>query len=114
MPDFEDLALCDLLGKVQRRAELIAVPRNASEFKQLGGEIQAVYDFFVTAKKPYEEQQPMLKNLFSSFNYAAVIINDAIKTKKADREAGVLLDECLEIICACCVNIKKSLKVGEQ
>ena len=109
MVDFEDLALADLLGKVERRVTEIAQTRNASQFRQLGADIQAVYDFFVTAKKDYEEQQPMLKNLFSSFNYAAVIINDAIKTKKPDGESGTLLTECLEIISACCVNIRKSL-----
>ena len=109
MVDFEDLALGDLLNKVERRVEEIAQTRNASQFKQLGADIQAVYDFFVTAKKDYAEQQPMLKNLFSSFNYAAVIINDAVKNKKADNDAGELLNECLEIIAACSKNIKKSI-----
>ena len=109
MVDFEDLALGDLLGKVEKRVEEIVQTRNASQFKELGADIQAVYNFVVTAKKDYEEQQPMLKNLFSSFNYAAVIINDAIQNKKPDKEAGELLNECLEIISACCRNIKKSI-----
>ncbi len=109
MPDFEDVRLCDLLNKVSKRVNSIMVSKNVSEFNALGAEIQAVYDFFVTAQKDYAEQQPMLKNLFSSFNYAAVIINDAIKTKKPDGESGTLLTECLEIISACCNNIKKSL-----
>ena len=94
MIDFEDLALCDLLNKVEKRAAEIAQARNASQFKQLGADIQAVY-----------------KNLFSSFNYAAVIINDAIKSKQPDKDAGKLLSECLEIISACCKNIKNSLGV---
>ena len=109
MVDFEDLALGDLLNKVEKRVTEIAETRNASQFKQLGADIQAVYDFFVTAKKAYEDEQPMLKNLFSAFNYAAVIINDAVKNKNADKEAGELLSECLEIIAACCKNIKKSI-----
>ena len=109
MPDFEDLALCDLLDKVEKRTAEIARTRNVSHFKELGADIQNVYNFFVTAKKAYEEQQPMLKNMFSSFNYAAVIINDAIKTKKPEKDAGELLNECLEIISACCKNVKKSL-----
>lgn len=111
MIDFEDLALCDLLNKVEKRAAEIAQARNASQFKQLGADIQAVYNFVLTAKKDYEEQQPMLKNLFSSFNYAAVIINDAIKSKQPDKDAGKLLSECLEIISACCKNIENSLGV---
>ncbi len=109
MADFEDVRLCDLLDKVRARAVAIAESRNVSEFKKLGQEIQGVYDFFVTAVKPYEEQQPTLKNLFSSFNYAAVIINDGIKKKALDKEAVTLLNECLEIIAACCNNIKNSL-----
>ena len=111
MVDFEDLALGDLLGKVEKRVTEIAQTRNASQFKQLGADIQAVYNFVITAKKDYEEQQPMLKNLFSSFNYAAVIINDAIKNKKAEKDEGELLNDCLEIIAACCKNIKKSLGI---
>ncbi len=110
--DFEDLRLCDLLDKVGERAGGIAQTRNVSQFSKLGQEIQAVYDFFVASSKPYEEQQPMLKNLFSSFNYAAVIINDGIKKKSLDKEAAELIGECLEIICACCENIKTSLKGG--
>ena len=109
MSDFEDLRLCDLLDKVRSRAVAIAENRNVSEFKNLGREIQSVYDFFVTAEKPYEEQQSTLKNLFSSFNYAAVIINDGIKKNALDKEAAALLNECLEIIAACCNNIKSSL-----
>ncbi|MGN0806368.1 MAG: hypothetical protein ACI4MC_04950 [Candidatus Coproplasma sp.] len=106
--DFEDLRLCDLLDKVNKKAEEIAATRNVSQFKELGVKLQAVYDYFVASGKAYEEQQPMLKNLFSAFNYGAVIINDAIKTKQLDKEANSLLDECLQIITACCVNIKKS------
>lgn len=109
MVDFEDLALGDLLNKVEKSVTEIAQTRNASQFKQLGADIQAVYNFFITAKKDYKEQQPMLKNLFSSFNYAAVIINDAIKNGKKEADTGVLLTECLEIISACCNNIKKSI-----
>lgn len=112
MIDFEDLALCDLLSKVERRVEEIAQMRNASQFKQLGSDIQKVYDFFITAKKDYAGQQPVFKNLFSSFNYAAVIINDAVKSKKPEKDAGELLNECLEIIAACCKKIKLSLGAG--
>ncbi len=107
--DFEDLRLCDLLDKVEKKTAEIAETRNLSEFKYLGASIQAVYDYFVASGKAYEEQQPMLKNLFSAFNYGAVIINDAVKNKRLDKEANSLLEECLQIISACCNNIKNSL-----
>lgn len=108
--DFEDLRLCDLLDKVEKKTAEIAQTRNLSEFKNLGASLQAVYDYFVASGKAYEEQQPMLKNLFSAFNYGAVIINDAVKNKGLDKEANSLLAECLEIISACCNNVKNSLK----
>lgn len=109
MAEFEDLRLCDLLDKVSACAEEIEQTKNVSLFKTLGKKIQSVYDFFVTAESAYEPQQPMLKNLFSSFNYAAVIINDGIKNKGLDGEANELLGECLQIIIACCGNVKRSL-----
>ncbi len=109
MSDFEDVRLIDLLTKAEARAKKILDEKSIAEFKPLGKEIQAVYDFVITAQKDYEKQQPMLKNLFSSFNYAAVIINDALKNKELDAEAKTLLLQCLEIIIASCENIKKSL-----
>ncbi len=105
---FEDVRLCDLLTKVQRGTDC----NSASQIKQLGTDIQAVYDFVITSQNDYTKQQPMLKNMFSAFNYAAVIINDALKKDSLDREGTELLKECLEIIFACCENVKKSL--GEQ
>lgn len=110
--DFEDVRLCDLLDRVNACAAEISKTRALSQFKQLGKRIQDVYDFFVTSSKAYEPQQAMLKNLFSSFNYAAVIINDGIKKKTLDKEGASLLEECLEIISACCANVKKSLEGG--
>lgn len=109
MTDFEDLRLCDLLDKVSARAKGIAESRNVSSFAVLGRDVQAVYDFFVGSQKAFEEQQPLLKNLFSSFNYAAVIINDALQKKALDKEGTALLNECLEIIIACCANLKKQI-----
>lgn len=109
MSDFEDVRLIDLLTKVEVKARAILEDKSIAEFKELGGQIQAVYDFVITAKKSYEEQQPMLKNLFSSFNYAAVIINEAVKERQLDTEAKALLVQCVEIIIACCGNVKKSL-----
>ena len=109
MLDFEDLALGDLLNKVQKNVQAIVETRNLSLFNDLGKSVQAVYDFFVTATKPYEEQQPLLKNLFSSFNYGAVIINDAIKSKQADPQSATLINECLEIMDTCCKKIKTSM-----
>lgn len=97
-----------MLNKVQRGTDC----NSASGIKKLGADIQAVYDFVITSESDYTKQQPTLKNMFSAFNYAAVIINDALKKDGLDSEGTELLKECLEIIFACCENVKKSL--GEQ
>lgn len=112
MPDFEDLTLADLLDKVDKKVEEIVQSRRISGFNDLGKSVQAVYDFFVTATKPYEEQQSYLKNIFTSFNYAAVIINDALQSDKMTEESATSLNECLEIIAMCCRKIKDSLGVN--
>lgn len=109
MADFEDVRLCDLSDRAARRARQIMEERNVSLLKELGEDVQAVYDFFVSSKKSFETIRPTLKNLFSSFNYAAVIVNDGIKRGTLDRQANELLQQCLEIIIKCAEVIKAEL-----
>ena len=109
MADFEDVRLCDLSDRAARRARQIMEERNVSLLKQLGEDVQADYDFFVSSKKSFETIRPTLKNLFSSFNYAAVIVNDGIKRGALDRQANELLQQCLEIIIKCAEVIKAEL-----
>ena len=113
MADFEDLRLCDLADRVAKRANIILEERKVSLLKELGEDVQSVYDFFVTAKKQFTEVRPTLKNLFSSFNYAAVIVNDGIKRGTLDRQANELLSQCLEIMIKCTQVIKAQL-LGDQ
>ncbi len=110
MADFEDLRMCDLMDKVADRASEILSERKVSLLKELGEDVQSVYNFFVTSQKSFDEIQPTLKNLFSSFNYAAVIVNDGIKRGALDKQANELLSECLEIILKCTEVIKTQLK----
>lgn len=114
MADFEDLRLCDLLDRVARRANVILEERKVSLLKELGEDVQSVYDFFVSAKKQFTEVRPTLKNLFSSFNYAAVIVNDGIKRGALDRQANELLSQCLQIIIKCTEVVKAQLLGKEE
>lgn len=110
MADFEDLRLADLLQKFHGEVVRISAVRELSGLKTAGRHLQDVYDFFITASKPYEAEQQNLKNLFSAFNYAAVIVNNAIKNNGLSGDDGELLDECLQIMQKVSLNLITSLK----
>ena len=105
MPTFEDLRLIDLIKKFQSTIETINSERSLSLYGRAGKELQAVYDFFVTAAKPYDSAQETFKNLFSAFNYGAVIVNAAIKNGKLTADDNELLGECMQIMLACCSKL---------
>ncbi len=111
MADFEDLRLLDLLKTVADDIYEIQTTKDVNLFQKAGHDIQSVYNFYVAATKSFSEQEQYLKNLFSSFNYAAVIINDGIKKgeKTLDEEDKELLNECLEIMIRCCSLIDQSI-----
>lgn len=110
MPDFEDLRLIDLVQKFERTISEINTTHSLGKIKDAGRELQSVYDFFVTAESAFEPQQEQFKNLVSSFNYAAVIINNAMKSGGLTREDNQLLNECFEVMLKCCTVIITSLK----
>ncbi len=110
MLNFEDLRLLDLIGKFEKTVSEIVTTRNLSLLKPAGKQLQSVYDFFITAEGGYEKQQELLKNMFSSFNYAAVIVNNAVKNGSLSNEDKELLNECLEIMLKCCASVKSSLQ----
>ena len=106
---FEDLRLIDLIKKFEACVGEIERTRNLSLLKTAGSKLQDVYDFFLTAESGYEEQQEQLKNMFSSFNYAAVIVNNAVKCGGLTGEDNELLNECLQIMLKCCSTVVASL-----
>lgn len=110
MATFEDLRMCDLVGRFKKTVDEIALTRNASLFKRAGGELQNIYNFHLTADESFTEIEEYLKNCYSSFNYAAVIVNDGLKKGKLDGEANDLLRECVEILSKCCTLIEEKLK----
>lgn len=109
MADFEDLRLKDLLEKFQKDIEDIQTTRSLKKFSSASRNLQNVYNFFVTAQNPYNNLQETFKNLFSSFNYAAVLVNASIKDGKISPSDGQLLNECLEIMTKCCNTLISSL-----
>lgn len=110
MTDFEDLRLIDLIEKFRKEITEIAINRNLSALKSAGAALQNVYNFHITAQNGYEKQEELFKNLYSSFNYAAVIVNNAIKCGGLQGDDAELLNECIEIMLKCCEVIIDSLK----
>lgn len=110
MATFEDLRLIDLVERFLKSVEELADTKNLSLMKETGKRLQGVYDFFITSESGYEAQQEMLKNTFSAFNYAAVIVNAALKKGKLKPEDGELLNECLQIMLKCGNDVVNSLK----
>ncbi len=98
---FEQLRLVDLVQKFNDDIDDVYKNKNLSVFHGASKKLQNVYNFYVTARDDFKEVEEYLKNLFSSFNYAAVIINDSMKKKGLDREANELLFECLQIMLKC-------------
>ncbi len=98
---FEQLRLVDLVQKFNDDIDDVYKNKNLSVFHGASKKLQNVYNFYVTARDDFKEVEEYLKNLFSSFNYAAVIINDGMKKKGLDREANELLFECLQIMLKC-------------
>ena len=110
MPNFEDLRIIDLLERFERDIIEINSSRSLKNFKRAGENLQAVYNFYVTAQNPFKEQEELFKNLYSSFNYAAVIINNALKNGGLSKDDNELLNECIEIMLTCCARLKHMLK----
>ncbi len=108
--DFEDLRMIDLVEKFEAAISVVHETGNLSGFTGASGLLQNIYDFYVAAGSDFKAVEEYLKNLFSSFNYAAVIINDAMKKKSLDKEGNELLFECLQIMLKCCRLICESLK----
>lgn len=109
MSNFEDLRLCDLLKKVKEGAEDVMRSGNASSVRELGGRVQSVYDFVLTAEGDFATVQENIKNVFSSFNYAAVLVNDGIKNGKLTKDDDSLIYECMEVIVKTCNYIQSEL-----
>lgn len=106
---FEQLRMADLVKKFDADMREVYNNKNLSVFQVASKKLQDVYNFYVTAKDDFKCVESYLKNLFSAFNYAAVIINDGLKNKGLDREAGVLLGQCIEIMQRSCSLIVSTL-----
>lgn len=79
--------------------------RSAALYKQAGKDLQNVYNFHLTSAKSFKSVESYLKNLYASFNYSAVIINNAVKNKNMQKEDAERLEEGIQIMLRCCDNI---------
>lgn len=110
MPDFEDLRMIDLLKTFRQDIVAIEEKRSAQLFKQASKDLQSIYAFHLNARDTFVGVEHYLKSLYTSFNYAAAIINDALKKKHIEEKKSAMLDECLEVMIKCCDVVTTLLK----
>ena len=102
--------MLELLDKFEDDINRIQETRSAKLFKTANVDLQNIYNYHLLNDKAFTKVQMNLKNLYTSFNYAAVIVNDALKKRVMEKENAELLDECLEVMIRCCAVIKNTLK----
>ena len=110
MPELVYSKMIELLEKFEEDINKIQETRSAKLFKTANIDLQNIYNFHLLNDKAFKKVQMNLKNLYTSFNYAAVIVNDALKKRVMEKENALLLDECLEVMIRCCIVIQNTLK----
>jgi hypothetical protein len=106
---FEHLRMIDLVQKFNVDVEYVYNSKNLSGFQSASKKLQDIYNFHLTSKASFTEVEEYLKNLYSSFNYAAVIVNEANRRHSLDKQDNELLFECLQILLKCCQLILDKL-----
>ena len=109
MANFEDLRMADLVKKFKESIENVAESGSLSKLREPSPKLQDVYNFHLTAHNSFSAQEENLKNMYSSFNYAALICNQAAKSGGLGGEDRVLLTECIQILVKCCDLVISSL-----
>ena len=99
-----------LLDKFEDDINKIQETRSAKLFKTANVDLQNIYNYHLLNDKAFKKVQMNLKNLYTTFNYAAVIVNDALKKRVMEKENAELLEECLEVMIRCCIVIQNALK----
>ena len=102
MSDFEDLRMIDLVEKFNDDVINIEETRSAALFKQASKDLQNIYNFHLTSGKSFKSVEGYLKNLYTSFNYSAVIVNNAVKNKTMKKEDVAILEEGIQVMLRCC------------
>ncbi|MCD8308468.1 MAG: hypothetical protein LUD19_01340 [Clostridia bacterium] len=102
--------MADLIAKFRAVIAETYETKKVSLLVGASPKLQDIYNFHLTAENSFAAQEENLKNLYTTFNYAAVICNNAVKTGTLSKEDTVLLTECLELLLKCCDLLTKSLK----
>lgn len=102
--------MADLVKKFRESIENVAESGSLSKlregFAKVAGRIQLSPD---GAQFLFRCRKKNLKNMYSSFNYAALICNQAAKSGGLGGEDRVLLTECIQILLKCCDLVISSL-----
>lgn len=109
---FEELRMIDLVEKFKAETAEMRAAQSLGKMPSLSARLQSIYNFHLTADASFICVEDALKNLYSSFNYAALICNEGLKKKSLDREDNQLLAECLQIMLDCCDIVISTLKSG--
>ena len=106
----DELKMIDLL--ITFRDDIIEIQeeRNAKLIKPANVQLQAIYKLHVSAKSSFVKIEHYLKSLYTSFNFAAVIVSDLLKKKSLDSRTLERLDECFEVMIKCCTVMIEKLK----
>lgn len=102
MSESEVLKMIELLKKFRGDIVNIEEMRTATLFKEANADLKNVLNLHVSDKKAFVAAEHYLKNLYTSFNYAAAIITDGLRKKKFEADKLRMLDESLEVMIECC------------
>ncbi len=114
MPNFEQLKMLELVRVLRTDVLAVEEQRSAAAFRQARKDLQDIYNCHLISKKSFTGVEYYLKNLYTSFNYGAVIVNEALKKRNLDGENGVKLEECLETMISCCDKVTEGLTQPPQ
>ena len=110
MPELLELKMIELVDRFKDDIINIQESRSAKLFKLASADLQKIYNYHLANDKMFIRVRQNLKNLYTSFNYAAVIVNGALKKRSFDKGNEEMLDECLEVMLRCCIVIVATLK----
>lgn len=102
--------MIDLVKKFKADVLKIEEMRNVSLFKHASKDLQDIYNFHLSSVKSFKSVESYLKNLYTSFNYAAVVINNAVKNKTIKKDDVTLIEESLQVMLRCCDIVCETLK----
>lgn len=102
--------MLELIDAFRQDIVVIEEQRSAQLFRQASKDLQELYKFHLSQRSRFAGVEHYLKSLYTSFNYAAAIINEFLKKKHLEDKRRAMFDESLEIMIKCCDVVTTLLK----